>query len=56
MVKSAYKIGKAKKIQIDEKGAHIVIKLTGKVPGKVVREIKQLLNAAVQEVMNPSED
>ena len=54
MVKSAFKIGKAKKIVIDDKGSHLVLKITGKVPTKILREIKQLMNAAVQEVLNPS--
>ena len=47
-----FKIGKAKKIKVDE-NSFLVVKLTGKVPGKVLREIKSRFNDAVQSVINP---
>jgi hypothetical protein len=55
-MKPAFKIGKAKKINVDEKGSHLVVKLTGKVPAKIVRELKVKINQAVQEALNPSTD
>ena len=51
-MKSAFKIGKAKKIKIDEKGQHIVLKLIGKCPAKVVRELKAAINVAVNQVLS----
>ena len=53
-MKPAFKIGKAKKITLDEK-TYLVVVLKGKVPSKVVRELKIRLNAAVQDVLNPAE-
>jgi len=50
-MKQSFKIGKAKKIKVDEKGSHIVVKLTGKVPAKIVRELKIKFNEAVQEAL-----
>ena len=55
-MKPAFKIGKAKKINVEEKGSHLVVKLTGKVPAKIVRELKVKFNQVVQEVLNPSTD
>lgn len=49
-----FKILKAKKIKINEV-PHIVVKLTGKVPAKLVREIKQGFNQVVQGLLNPTE-
>ena len=53
-MKQAFKIGKSKKINVDEKGSHLVVKLTGKVPAKIVRELKVKFNQAVQEALNPN--
>ena len=55
-MKQTFKIGKAKKINVDEKGSHLVVKLTGKVPNKIVRELKMKINQAVQEALNPKEE
>ena len=52
-MKPTFKIGKAKKINVEEKGSHLVVKLTGKVPAKIVRELKLKFNEAVQVVLNP---
>ena len=46
-----YKIGKAKKMNIDDK-PYIVVKLTGKVPAKIVRQLKLDFNEAVQKNMH----
>ena len=54
-MKIAFKIGKAKKIVVNEKGPHLVVKLTGKVPAKIVRELKLKINEVVQEALNPKE-
>ena len=55
-MKQTFKIGKAKKINVDEKGSHIVVKLTGKVPAKIVRQLKVKFNEAVQAVLNPASE
>ena len=55
-MKQAFKIGKSKKINVDEKGSHLVVKLTGKVPAKIVRELKVKFNQAVQEALNPKSE
>ena len=49
-----FKIGKAKKIKVED-DCYLVVKLTGKVPAKVVRAIKLKFNDAVQSVVNPIE-
>ena len=54
-MKSPFKIGKAKRINVDEKGSHIVVKLSGKIPAKIVRELKIKFNEAVQVVLTPKE-
>jgi len=54
-MKSPFKIGKAKRINVDEKGSHIVVKLSGKIPAKIVRELKTKFNEAVQVVLAPKE-
>ena len=46
-----FKIGKAKKMKVDEK-PYIVVKLTGKVPAKIVRQLKLDFNEAVQKNLN----
>jgi len=45
-----YKFGKAKKIKINDV-PHIVVKMTGKVPAKIVRQLKLDFNEAVQKTL-----
>ena len=53
-MKSAFKIGKAKKIKVNEV-PHIVLKLSGKIPAKVIRELKAAINNVVQQALQPKE-
>ena len=46
-----FKFGKAKKMKIDET-QYIVVKITGKVPAKIVRQLKLDFNEAVQKNLN----
>ena len=47
-----FKFGKCKKTKIDEV-PHLVLKLTGKVPAKIIRELKLKINEAVVSVTTP---
>ena len=53
-MKSAFKIGKAKKIKVNEV-PHIVLKLSGKIPAKLVRELKAAINNVVQQALQSKE-
>ena len=53
-MKQSFKIGKAKKIKVNEV-PHIVLKLSGKIPAKLVRELKVAINNVVQEALQPKE-
>jgi len=46
-----FKFGKAKKMKIDET-QYIVIKISGKPPTKIVRQLKLDFNEAVQKNLN----
>ena len=46
-----FKFGKAKKMKIDE-NQYIVVKITGKVPAKICRQLKLDFNEAVQKNLN----
>ena len=46
-----FKFGKAKKMKIDET-QYIVVKISGKAPAKIVRQLKLDFNEAVQKNLN----
>ena len=54
MTTQKFKIGKAKKIKVDE-NSYLVVKLNGKVPNKICRQLKLLFNEAVSQTLRPIE-